>query len=100
MCTAPPPAGTLRDPPPVGPTPSLGTPLALICGTSTCHMVATGAQVAVPGVWGPYLGAMLPGAWLLEAGQSAVGAALDHTVRAMPAALLAAKWQGGPLGPV
>lgn len=59
--------------------------MALICGTSTCHMVPTLVPTPVPGVWGPYLDAMLPGTWLLEAGQSAAGSALDHTLRCLPA---------------
>lgn len=55
--------------------------LALISGTSTCHMASTPGPVMVPGVWGPYFGAMVPGLWLNEGGQSAAGALLDWTLR-------------------
>ena len=55
--------------------------LAIIGGTSNCHMVVSPDPVMVPGVWGPYFGAMLPGYWLNEGGQSAAGALLEWTVR-------------------
>jgi FGGY-family pentulose kinase len=55
--------------------------LAVIVGTSNCHMVVSPEPVMVPGVWGPYFGAMLPGYWLNEGGQSAAGALLDWTLR-------------------
>lgn len=54
--------------------------LAYIFGTSACSMASTVGATPVPGVWGPYFDAMLPGLWLNEGGQSAAGAALDHLV--------------------
>jgi D-ribulokinase len=59
--------------------------LAYIMGTSACIMATTSAPRFVPGVWGPYHQAMVPGFWLNEGGQSAAGAAIDHLVRSHPA---------------
>jgi len=55
--------------------------LAIISGTSCCHLVNSRTPVMVPGVWGPYFGAMLPGWWLNEGGQSAAGSLIDWTLR-------------------
>lgn len=55
--------------------------LAVIGGTSSCHMALTKKEIFVPGVWGPYLNAMLPDYWLLEGGQSAAGSLIDHVIR-------------------
>ncbi len=51
--------------------------LSLIAGTSTCLMAMTTSARRIPGVWGPFRDAVLPGTWLHEAGQSLTGAALD-----------------------
>ena len=59
---------------------ALDRQIAMIAGTSTCHMALSAQARPVPGVWGPYLGAVLPGLWLEEAGQSVSGALLDHIV--------------------
>nr|XP_021518978.1 FGGY carbohydrate kinase domain-containing protein-like isoform X2 [Meriones unguiculatus] len=47
--------------------------LAVICGTSSCHMGISKDPIFVPGVWGPYFSAMIPGFWLNEGGQSVTG---------------------------
>ncbi len=60
----------------------LGGRLALISGTSSCHMAVSREPRFVPGVWGPYFSAMVPGWWLAEGGQSATGALLDHVIHA------------------
>jgi len=64
----------------LGATPAdeLDQRLALIAGTSNCHMALSAEPRAVKGIWGPYFGALLPDAWLNEGGQSASGALLDH----------------------
>jgi FGGY-family pentulose kinase len=54
--------------------------IALIGGTSSCHMAVSVGPKFVPGVWGPYWSAMVPGMWLTEGGQSATGALIDHTI--------------------
>jgi FGGY-family pentulose kinase len=55
--------------------------LALIGGTSSCHMAVSAGPIFVPGVWGPYFSAMVPGLWLNEGGQSATGSLIDHIVQ-------------------
>ncbi len=62
-----------------------GGRVAYIMGTSACIMASTPDAAFVPGVWGPYYAALMPGAWLNEGGQSAAGAAVDHLVRSSPA---------------
>lgn len=57
---------------------SLDRRIAMIAGTSSCHMALSHEPRFVPGVWGPYFGAVAPGLWLNEGGQSASGALLDH----------------------
>jgi len=52
--------------------------IAMVAGTSTCQMALSREPRFVPGVWGPYFGAVAPGLWLNEGGQSATGALLDH----------------------
>ncbi|XP_038188679.1 FGGY carbohydrate kinase domain-containing protein isoform X2 [Arvicola amphibius] len=37
--------------------------------------------IFVPGVWGPYFSAMVPGFWLNEGGQSVTGKLIDHMVQ-------------------
>uniref|UniRef100_A0A8C6MPJ4 FGGY carbohydrate kinase domain-containing protein n=1 Tax=Mus spicilegus TaxID=10103 RepID=A0A8C6MPJ4_MUSSI len=59
--------------------------LAVICGTSSCHMGISKDPVFVPGVWGPYYSAMVPGFWLNEGGQSVTGKLIDHMVQGHPA---------------
>jgi FGGY-family pentulose kinase len=54
--------------------------LALIGGTSSCHMAVSPEPRFIRGIWGPYHSAMIPGLWLTEGGQSATGALIDHVI--------------------
>jgi FGGY-family pentulose kinase len=60
--------------------PDISHRLALVGGTSSCHMAVSVEPRFVPGVWGPYYAAMVPGLWLNEGGQSATGSLIDHMV--------------------
>ncbi|TCL69552.1 FGGY-family carbohydrate kinase [Rhizobium sp. BK251] len=55
--------------------------LALIAGTSSCIVAFSREPKPSHGMWGPYYEAVFPQSWLVEAGQSATGALLDHIVR-------------------
>jgi FGGY-family pentulose kinase len=58
----------------------LESALALIGGTSNCHMAVSREPRYIDGIWGPYYGAMVPGMWLTEGGQSTAGSAIDHVI--------------------
>ena len=70
----------------VGVSGSPQTCLAYVFGTSSCTMTTTLEPVFVSGVWGPYFSAMVPNTWLIEGGQSAAGAAIEHLLKLHPAA--------------
>jgi FGGY-family pentulose kinase len=62
----------------------LTSKLAIICGTSSCHMSLTNTPIWAQGIWGPYKHALLPNMYLNEAGQSATGILLDYILRTHP----------------
>ncbi len=47
--------------------------MALVMGSSTCHMALCCEGYFNTHVWGPYPDALLPGTWVLEGGQTATG---------------------------
>lgn len=47
--------------------------LALVIGSSTCHMALSEKAIFGSGVWGPYPDALTRGTWVLEGGQTATG---------------------------
>ena len=58
--------------------------MAIICGTSSCHMSLTNDLVLTPGIWGPYKHAIIPNMYLNEAGQSATGILIDYIIKSHP----------------
>ncbi|MFT6987171.1 MAG: FGGY-family pentulose kinase [Psychromonas sp.] len=58
--------------------------LALIGGTSSCHMAVSESPRFIDGVWGAYYSAMIPKYWLNEGGQSATGVLIDHFISSHP----------------
>lgn len=71
----------------VGADPDAGAEatMAYVFGTSACTMASSSEAHFVPGVWGPYYSAMVPGLWLSEGGQSAAGEAIAHLIASHPA---------------
>jgi len=59
--------------------------LAVVAGTSTCHLAMSNDELLVPGVWGPYRDVLFPGAYIAEGGQSATGELIRHIVKGHPA---------------
>ena len=68
--------GTVCADPQAGPEATM----AYVFGTSACTMATSREAHKVPGIWGPYYSAMVPGMWLSEGGQSAAGEAVAHLV--------------------
>lgn len=72
--------GTVGADPETGPE----STMAYVFGTSACTMSTSKTAHKVPGVWGPYYSAMVPGMWLSEGGQSTAGEAIAHLITGHP----------------
>lgn len=57
--------------------------LLFIGGTSVVQLMHTPQRVDVPGIWGPYPGALLDGQWLMEGGQVSAGSILNWLAQKM-----------------
>ncbi|MGV3551313.1 FGGY-family carbohydrate kinase [Rhizobium sp.] len=65
----------------LGANPEEQAQAGLIGGTSSALMRFTAEPMHLKSFWGPYRDVVLPGWWVIEGGQSATGALLDHIVR-------------------
>ena len=63
---------------------SLESQAVLIAGTSSCIVRLLDSPISGEGCWGTFRDVAVPDLWLLEAGQSASGALLDHIVSTHP----------------
>mmetsp|Transcript_17930 Transcript_17930/g.69464 ORF Transcript_17930/g.69464 Transcript_17930/m.69464 type:complete len:321 (+) Transcript_17930:1-963(+) len=69
--------------------------LALLAGTSGCHMAVGEENTLIPGIWGPYYSALVPSMWLHEGGQSSFGSLIDHVVLTHAATVnVMQQWEG------
>ncbi|EDO15042.1 hypothetical protein Kpol_392p9 [Vanderwaltozyma polyspora DSM 70294] len=59
--------------------------LAVIAGTSTCHITLSSKPIFVNGIWGPYRDVLSHNFWCAEGGQSCTGALLEHILTTHPA---------------
>lgn len=50
--------------------------MALVIGSSSCHLILTPKARRIAGIWGPYEDAVVPGMWLIETGQTTTGSIL------------------------
>lgn len=54
--------------------------LSVVCGTSTCLTNVSRKQLFMPGVWGPFRDAVIPGFHATAGGQSVSGKLLENTI--------------------
>ena len=59
--------------------------LAIIAGTSTCHITVSKDPIFVDGIWGPYKDVLMKGFWSAEGGQTCTGELLSFILRSHPA---------------
>ncbi|KAF8630051.1 hypothetical protein AX15_003136 [Amanita polypyramis BW_CC] len=59
--------------------------LAVVAGTSTCHIVQSPKSIFVNGIWGPYKDAVFRSWWINEGGQSSTGQLIDFIITTHPA---------------
>jgi FGGY-family pentulose kinase len=60
----------------LGPT-EMSHRMAVISGTSTCHIVLSRDKITIPGIWGPYPNILIDGCYCLEGGQTLTGKAIE-----------------------
>ncbi|CAB4255701.1 similar to Saccharomyces cerevisiae YDR109C Putative kinase [Maudiozyma barnettii] len=59
--------------------------LAVVAGTSTCHITLSRKPYFAEGVWGPYKDILIKNFWCAEGGQSCTGELLAHILSSHPA---------------
>lgn len=67
------------------PTPDvLETRIAWVVDARASYLSVASKARLLPGFWGPHYSALVPGLWLMEGGQHAAAALLDHAIAAHP----------------